>query len=326
MSATRVAVIGVGNMGKNHARVYAELSRCELVAVSDVNEESARQLGQRHHCKHYTDYAEMIEKEELDAVSVCVPTGMHKEVATACIESGLHVLLEKPIAATSEEGMVLRDLAEEKGTILLIGHIERFNPAVRTVKRLLEAGAIGTPVSSIVRRVGLFPPQIKDADVVVDIGIHDIDIVRFLFGHAPELLAAKGGKALNSRRLDYFQAMFRSNGCSCTVEANWITPVKVRNLVVTGTHAYLEMDFLTQQVTLHQAEMQRTYNNFGDFITKFTNPHAVSIEVPSSEPLVEELSHFLRAITEDEPLVITPDEAISALALAEAVSSMAQLQ
>ena len=169
MKKYKVGVIGAGNMGNNHIRVYSELPGVDLVAISDVNPETSNDLATKYIANFYYDYTKMIETEELDIVSICVPTNLHYEVAKYCLEKKINVLLEKPIAANIEDAEELLELSKTNNVKLLVGHIERFNPAVKKVKEIIDSGKIGDITAIVARRVGIFPPQIKDANVAVDL-------------------------------------------------------------------------------------------------------------------------------------------------------------
>ena len=186
MKKIRVAVIGVGLMGQNHARVYTELPNCELVAVSDLDEEKAKAVASKFNCKYYTDHKELVEKEKVEAVSIAVPTKNHKEVAIDVIKKNLNLLLEKPISNNVKDAEDIIKKAKEKKVKFLVGHIERFNPAVTKLKKIIDEDKIGPICSIIAKRVGTFPPRIKDANIVIDVSVHDIDIIRYLMGRNPD--------------------------------------------------------------------------------------------------------------------------------------------
>jgi predicted dehydrogenase len=178
----KVAVIGVGSMGKNHARVFSELPGAELSAVADSDHALARVVGDKHGVHAYSDYRQMLKSE---AVSIAVPTAMHEEVGMAALESGAHVMIEKPIAATIESGKRLIDKAQSIKRQLMIGHIVRFNPAIQALKQKLVAGELGRIFQIFCRRAGPFPARIRDVGVVIDLAPHDLDTMRFLSGREP---------------------------------------------------------------------------------------------------------------------------------------------
>ena len=180
MRTINVGVIGVGAMGYNHARVYSKLENANLVAVADVDEETCNKVCKKYNTKGYSVIEDLLKDPEIEAVSVCVPTTFHHEVVMQALEYGKHVLVEKPIAFTSEEAESMIKAAEEKGLKLATGHVERFNPAVQKAKELIDNDVIGDIVAISAKRVGPFPPRIKDVGVAIDLAIHDLDVMNFL--------------------------------------------------------------------------------------------------------------------------------------------------
>ncbi len=310
----KTCVIGVGNMGRHHARVYKSIDECKLVAVADISAE-ARDVALQYKCKYYSDYMEMLESEDVEAVSICTPTSLHKEVAIDCINLGKHVLIEKPISSTVEDGEGILNLARKKGIHLTVGHIERFNPAVQRLKMIMKEG-LGDPISILARRVGIFPPQIKDANVIVDLAVHDIDVFNYLLEDPPTEVYAKSGVALNGGREDHAIIILSYEGTDCVVQVNWITPVKVRELSITGTKGYAELNYITQELRIFESSYERSYDSFGDFVLKFGTPKETPIEVERVEPLMAELSHFIACIEGREQPIITGEDGIFALNIA----------
>jgi len=198
----KAAVIGTGSMGRNHARLYADIEGVELVAVADVSQD-AKGVADKYGCRFYTGHKEMIETEKPDIVSVCVPTSLHYEVSKFVIEKGVNLLIEKPIASRVEEAEELVELAKKAKVKLAVGHIERFNPAVQRLKKLIDEGKLGNVTSILARRVGLYPPRIRDANVIIDIAVHDIDVFNYLLGKEPSKVFSCAGKALINDREDY---------------------------------------------------------------------------------------------------------------------------
>lgn len=176
----KVAVIGVGSMGKNHARVYTELPDVQLVAVADADEQMAMATADHLGTKAYTDYRQMLETERPEAVSIVVPSTLHKVVTIAAMEAGADVLVEKPIAATVEEGQTLIERAQALGRKLMVGHIERFNPAIIAIKSLLRRGELGRIFQIDIHRQGPYPTKVTDVGVVIDLAVHDIDVMRYI--------------------------------------------------------------------------------------------------------------------------------------------------
>ena len=291
------AVIGVGNMGKHHARNYSEIEDINLVAVADLNKEIGEPVAASCKCKYYTDYKEMLANEKIDIVTIAVPTKFHKDVALACIEKGINILLEKPIAGTVEEANEIVTAAKAKGVKFTVGHIERFNPAVIKLKKMMDKGDLGKIVAISNTRIGPMPNQIKDANVVVDIGVHDIDLINWFYGELPTEVVAAGGNALNKTLQDYAEIFLKYGDKAGVAKVNWITPVKVRRMNVCGTKAYAELNFITQELAIYESNYSLEYDSFGEFVIKFGEPkdHQI-VEVDNVEPLRAEILSFIDAI------------------------------
>ena len=319
------AVIGVGNMGKHHARNYNEIEDINLVAITDLNPKIGEPLAKEYGCKYYKDYKEMIEKEQIDLITIAVPTKYHKKVALDCIKKGINILLEKPIAATVAEAKQVVKAAKEKGVKFTVGHIERFNPAVIKLKQLIDNGKIGEIVSIGTTRIGPMPPQIKDANVVIDIGVHDIDLINWFYGALPTQIIATSGNALNKMQKDYVDAFMKYGDKSGSIQANWITPAKVRRMVVCGTKAYVELNFITQELALYESEYSFETDSFGEFVIQFGQlKDKEVIPVDNIEPLRAEIESFIKAIQNDTKPVMTAREAIDALEIACKIDKIAR--
>jgi UDP-N-acetylglucosamine 3-dehydrogenase len=310
----KTAVIGTGNMGKNHARVYSELKTASLVAIAEPSEEGEDIAG-RHKCSYYPDYKEMLDSEEIDAISICVPTSLHKTVAVDCVNMGKHILVEKPIAKTVLEAEEILRAAKKKGILLTVGHIERFNPAVQKLKEILE-NKIGEPTNIISRRVGVFPPQIKDSNVILDLAVHDIDIFNYIIDGKPGEVFGKAGDALDSGREDHATILLTYGETTCVIQVNWITPVKVREVAITGTKGYADLNYITQELRVFEINYEKTYDSFGDFVLKFGAPNEVMANVSKVEPLRAELEHFIECVRKNEKPVVSGEDGIIALKIA----------
>lgn len=312
----KVAVIGLGNMGWHHARIYAELPETQLVAVSDINEELGKKATDKYKTRYYNNYQDMLAQEDLGAVSIVVPTSLHKDVALDCIAAGVPVLIEKPIAGTLEDGKAIISAAEAANISVGIGHIERFNPAVQKLKSIIDSKQLDHITSIVARRVGIYPPQIKDANVVVDIAVHDIDVCNYLLGKFPNSIHAKAGRALNSDRADFATLFMDYDGTEIFIQVNWITPVKIRELNVTAINGYAELNYLTQKLKLYESNYEKTFDTFGDFVVKFGSPNIKDINVPTAEPLKLELKAFISSLINGGKMPITAHEGLIALDIA----------
>jgi len=308
-----VGVIGVGNMGKHHARVYSELKGCRLAGLSDIDEERGRNIARQHGCKYYKNFQDML--KDIDAVSIAVPTIYHKDIALACINAGKHVLIEKPIADTVENAKEIIEAARRNKVKIAVGHVERFNPGVQKLKAMMKKGELGTITTVLARRVGVFPPQIKDANVIIDLAVHDIDILNYLLGKTPTRIHAEAGKALISRREDYADILLKYDGINAFVQVNWITPIKIRSLAITGTKGYAELNYVTQEFMLYKSKYERKFETFED-VVRFAEPEIIKVRIKKSEPLMEELKDFISCIKSNKQPLVSGEDGLKALELA----------
>ncbi len=315
----RCAVIGVGNMGKNHVRTYHEIPEVDLVAIVDVNEKLGNAMAQFYNAKYYGACGEMIEKEKPDIISICVPTSLHHKVAMECIEKGINVLLEKPIATNLKEAEEIIDGAKKKGIKLTVGHIERFNPAIQRMKELIGDGRLGDIISINIKRVGGLPPQIKDANVVTDLAIHDIDISNYLLGECPKEVHGFKSKNLVNERDDHAVILLKYLKSSSFIETNWITPVKIRTMDITGTKAFARLDYINQTIILYEdshLKKSSQYKDFNEFVSKFSVADEIKIGINKKEPLMCEIEDFIDAVLKDGEPLVSGREAYNALEVA----------
>jgi len=302
----KAAVIGVGNMGQHHARIYSQLEGVDLVAVSDLNPRVGRDIAGRYGCDYFKDYKRMLVEKKPDVVSVAVPTSRHCQVALDVVGAGTNLLIEKPLAPSVEEGERIVSEARQAGVRLAVGHIERFNPAVVALKRMVSTEQrLGRIIAVSARRVGLFPSRIKDADVLVDLAIHDMDIFSYLLGEEPEKAFATSGRALAKERDDHGEILLSyPSGAVGIIQVNWITPVKIRSLSVTGTGGYADLDYINQKLKFYSSNYETEFDDFGDFIIKFGQPEIVDVGITFEEPLKLELDSFIQSVRwGQEPLV-----------------------
>jgi UDP-N-acetylglucosamine 3-dehydrogenase len=291
-----VGVIGLGNMGRFHVKTYSSINEANLVCVCDVRPEVANFFADEYKCKGYTDIDEMFANEELDAVSIAAPTALHYDIALKVIDRGINLLIEKPIAETTKKTELLIKAAEKKNVKLMVGHIERFNPAVQKLKQLVSKGILGDIVSLICRRVSTFPPQIKDANVVIDLAVHDIDIFSWLLEEEPIAINKQASNAIISDREDYADLFIKYKKASGFIQVNWITPIKVRKLFITGTKGYAELDYIDQSLILYPSSYTKETDNTGNEFATFQSTEPQSIQIEKTMPLTSELSHFLECI------------------------------
>jgi len=308
-SRLRAGVVGVGSMGSNHARVYREIDGVELVAVADPDAERLR-LASAGGVSDYRDFRRMLAEERLDLVSVAVPTGLHLEVALAAIERRTAVLVEKPIAAGVEEGWRLVEAAREADVLLMVGHVERFNPAVQELKRRLDAGDLGRVYQVHARRVGPFPQRTRDVGVVRDLATHDIDVMRYLVGSGVERLYAEIEQKISTEHEDTLVGVIRfASGVVGVLDVNWLTPVKVRELTVLGERGMFAVDYLSQELRFHAKDEGAP--------TPAAARPPIDISVEKKEPLRAELEAFVEAVARELPSPVAPADALAAVEVAE---------
>ena len=321
MKDLKAAVIGVGAMGRNHARVYTELDRVDLVGVADTAEENGRRVAAKYGVRAYTDYRRMLEQERPDVVTIAVPTSLHRVVATDAMDQGAHVLVEKPLAATVEQGKALIDSAAELDRKLMVGHIVRFDPAVQSLKQHLEAGELGRIFQVICRRVGPFPSRIRDVGVVVDLAPHDLDLMRYVTGDEPVRVYAETEQQIHTDHEDLLSALLRfRSGVTGVLEINWLTPTKVRDVMVLGEQGMFRVDSLTQNLYFYE-NAQANGEMWGALrvLKGVSEGRMVRYPLQRYEPLKAELEAFADAVLNDEPVPVRGEDGLAALRLALAL-------
>ncbi len=313
MSETlRVGVVGVGSMGENHARVYSELRDVELVGVTDLDQGQARRVAETYGTESRSLSGLLA---ACDGVSVAVPTAAHRGTVTSCLDAGVHVLVEKPIADSVEAGRELAARAREAGLVLQVGHVERFNPAVEALGSVLE----GLEVIAVeAERLG--PPVDRSGTdgVVLDLMIHDLDVVRSILGTEPESIGAMGAGdgAYATARMAFPDEVIVS------LTASRITQKKVRRLTVTARECLVEVDYLTQSVRIHR-------NSYPEYVAddgRSRYRHESVVERPrveAGEPLRRELEGFLDACRNGTEPPVTAEDGIRALELAVRIDRLA---
>jgi predicted dehydrogenase len=313
----RAAVIGLGMMGRAHARVWGELvPGVELVAVADPDPQALRDVTTSRDVRRYATAGALLGAEEVDLVSVVVPTSLHLPTTLAALGAGSHVLVEKPIAATREEAEQMIEAARAASRILTVGHIERFNPAVRELRTRLAAGELGRIFEIRATRLGPFPARIRDVGVVVDLAPHDLDVMRYLLGSDPVRLYAETEQRIHTDHEDLFVGLLKfANGTIGVLDINWLTPTKHRTLTVTGERGMYTADYLTQQLIFYQNPASDGSIGEGPRIER---------EIVRREPLAIELDEFAQAARNGGPAPVDPHEAMVALLLARAMVESAR--
>ncbi len=295
----KVGVVGVGNMGKNHLRVLKQLEKeykdVLVTAIHDVREEVVNKYSNMYGCKGYTNFTGFLE-EDLDGVVVSVPTHLHKKVSIPLIERGFNLLVEKPLASNKLDAKEIYEKARENNVKILVGHIERFNPAVIKMKELIKDGDIGMILTISARRVGpggLSSNFKKMVGVTMDLAIHDLDIFRYVLDREIDKIKIFSGSMTEPFKYEDFSFSIAFLGKVLGLaEANWLSPYKLRKLYVTGTEGVYELDYISQTL-MRSREMGE-------------EPRKVYID--KVEPLYNELKHFLNVLRGlEEPLIDAKD-------------------
>lgn len=305
-TSLQIAVVGTGNIGKHHVRILSTIPNIKIAAIAEKNPERLCMLVNKYHCEGYNDILPLLEHHRLDGIIIATPTKSHYPVARQTLKRGITTFIEKPIAATLEEARDLIGIAKKNKTHIFVGHIERFNNAITKVKNLLDSGEIGNVVSLVARRIGLFPPQSPDTNVIVDLAVHDIDIFSFLLNEQPVRVHGSGGKVLLKDFEDHADIFLRyPSGKSGYIQASWITPVKIRTLSIIGTQGYIEIDYIKQSIQIiHNSLSNPLFDSFGQFILKSEPTTKYFLNETHEEPLKAELVAFIDCVrTHKEPAV-----------------------
>jgi predicted dehydrogenase len=296
----RVGVVGVGVMGSNHARVLADLPGIHLVGIADPDRKQREFVAGALDCGGHSDVEGLL-AAGIDAVTIAAPTHLHRDLALTCIRAGVHVLVEKPIAPSVEDGRAIIAAAQRAGVVLMVGHVERFNPAVEAIKNAIRKEEI---LSIAITRVGPFPPRMSNVGVVIDLAVHDIDLIRWFTDSdivevQPQLSSAV------AEREDIALLQFRTaSGVLAHINTNWLTPFKARNITVATRNKYVMGDLLTRQVTECFG-----FQPDGSYSMRH-------LSVGHAEPLRAELQAFASAIRSGQRPPVTGEEAVASLEIA----------
>src|SRR6059058_4914268 len=296
MKRVAIGVIGTGFWGENQVRVLRQSRMADLVAICDTNEKRAREIGTKYAVPWYTDLDKFLRVSRLEAVTVCTPTQTHLKVGLLAIESGKNLLVEKPMTGEERAADRLVSSARKAGVKLLVGFIERFNPGVRAVKKMLKEKTVGDVIIATGRRVARWPIRIGDVGVVKDTAIHDIDAMRYLLEEEVSAVFAQTGSLRTHSYEDYAEIMLRfDEGTTGFLDANWLTPRKVRTLIITGSEATISLDYITQEITVENSKMM-------------TKPY-----IRYDEPLRLELEYFMKVVSDDVDPIPSGKDAIEAI-------------
>ena len=325
----RAGVVGLGMMGRNHVRVWDEtVEHVDLVAVADPDPAAVRRATAGRRARGFEDPGRMLAEEQLDLVSIVAPTRLHRPLAIAALRAGVHVLVEKPIAASRDEGIEMMEAANDAGRMLTVGHIERFNPAIRELRRRLAAGELGRIFKIHATRLGPFPARIRDVGVVVDLGPHDLDIMCFLADSEPVRIYAEAERRIHTDHEDLFVGLMKlANGVIGVLDINWLTPTKRRTLTVTGERGMYVADYIAQDLVFYaNPDAFQTWVNRGTGapITSVAEGEMTRRVIARREPLAVELEEFAAAVRSGGPPPVDPRDALTALLLARKMVESAE--
>jgi UDP-N-acetylglucosamine 3-dehydrogenase len=322
------AVVGLG-FGANHARVLSTLPGVRLAAVCDRDESRLKHVAKQHGATPYIDFEAMLRDEKLDAVIVAAPERLHVPFARAAIEAGCAVLVEKPLATSYAEGI---DLVHASADVapLMAGHIERFNPAVQELRRRVQAGEAGRVLHLAARRTAPMRERTQDVNVIHDSALHDIDAMRFVLGQEVESAFAMAQIGVRMPFEDSLSGVLRfaseeAAGAVGSLEVNWLSPLRIRELTVLGTHGIFVLDYAAQTLEFHEASTRPpgTTREWSTEASHLRDP-AAQIAVQPREQLEAELSAFVEALRDGKPMPVTGEDALQTLAVADALTESAQ--
>ncbi|AKG22742.1 Gfo/Idh/MocA family protein [Calothrix sp. 336/3] len=314
----RIGVIGVGNMGQHHTRVLSSMKDVELIGVADINVERGLETASRFKVRFFEDYCDLL--PHVDAVCIAVPTRLHYAIGINCLLAGVHVLIEKPIAASLSEAESLVNAAAESQCILQVGHIERFNPAFQELSKVLKTEEV---LALEAHRMSPYSHRANDVSVVLDLMIHDIDLLLDLAASPVVKLTANGSRALDSGYLDYVTATLGfANGIVATLTASKVTHRKIRRIVAHCKNSFTEADFLKNEIFIHR---HSTPDKITDFRQVLYRQDGVIEKVYTSniEPLRAELEHFVNCVRGGNQPSVGGEQALKALRLASLIEQMA---
>jgi UDP-N-acetylglucosamine 3-dehydrogenase len=315
--ALKAAVIGVGMMGRNHARVYAQMEGSRLVAAADPDATVLEPIARTYQVKVYTDYVQMLDEEKPDLVSIAVPTRLHRQVAVTAMKRGVHVFVEKPISTCVEDGQRIVDCARREGVKLAVGHIERFNPAVIELKKQLDAGQLGRIFQIHARRVGPFPPRVEDVGVVIDLATHELNLLEYLTGSQVESVYAETEREIHAQHEDLLTGILKfEDGTIGILDINWLTPTKIRELSLIGEKGMFLVNYLTQDLYFYENDYRNgVWEDLA--IMGVSEGREIRHNIRRKEPLLVELESFVEVIEQDKAPQIGGEEALRAVLLAE---------
>ena len=314
----RIGVIGVGNMGQHHTRVLSLLKDIELVGISDINVERGLDTASKYRVRFFENYLDLL--PYVDAVCIAVPTKLHYQAGMDCLHAGIHTLIEKPIAASIAEAESLVNAAAESNCILQVGHIERFNPAFQELSKVLKTEEL---LALEFHRMSPYSDRANDVSVVLDLMIHDVDLLMDLVAAPVVKLTASGSRAADSGYLDYVTATLGfSNGIVATLTASKVTHRKIRRLSAHCKNSLTEADFLNNEILIHRQTTANYTTDYGQVLYR-QDGLIEKVYTSNIEPLHAELEHFVNCVRGGNQPSVGGEQALKALRLASSIEQMA---
>ncbi|WP_373480039.1 Gfo/Idh/MocA family oxidoreductase [Geminocystis sp.] len=314
----KMGVIGVGNMGQHHTRVLSLLKDVELVGIADVNVEKGLDVASKYRVHFFENYLEML--PNVDAVCIAAPTRLHHQVGLDCLNAGVHVLIEKPIAASISEAESLVNAAAATNCILQVGHIERFNPAFQELSKVLKTENL---LALEAHRMSPYSDRANDVSVVLDLMIHDLDLLLELAESPVTKLSATGSRAAESQYLDYVTATLNfANGIVATVTASKVTHRKIRRIVAHCKQSLTEADFLNNEILIHRQTTANYTTDYGQILYR-QDGLIEKVYTSNIEPLHAELEHFVSCVRGGNKPSVGGEQALKALRLASYIEQLA---
>ncbi len=315
----RVGLAGLGTMGRNHLRVISARPDATLVAVADPVPAALAAAVEQVGAQGFAEPLAMVAEAELDALVIAAPTTAHLDLALAAIERGVAILVEKPLAGTVDEALRIVAAARHRDVPVQVGHVERFNPAVLELGRLLAAGWLSSVYGMSSRRAGPFPARIRDVGVTIDLATHDVDILSWIAGERPSRVYAEIAQRIHATHEDLlFGLLHFPSGVVAQLDVDWLTPAKRRELMVVGEEGMFELDFLTQRLTFTKAAGLEHPRLIAGYAPTFEGDMAV-LPVSSGEPLAAELEAFLAIVRHGGRPVVDGEDGLWAVAIANAL-------
>ena len=319
----RIGLAGLGSMGRNHLRILSGRPDIRLAAIADPAAEALSVAVATSGAQAFDEPLAMIAEAELDALVIAAPTTSHVALALAAIERDIAILVEKPLAESAVEGERIVTAARTRSVPVQVGHVERFNPAVLELGRLLDEGWLSVVYSIASRRAGPFPDRIRDVGVTIDLATHDADILSWIAGERPSRVYAETAQRIHASHEDLlFGLLHFPSGATGMLDVNWLTPVKRRQLVVVGEEGMFELDYLTQRLTFTRATDTTNPRLIGGYAPTFEGDIA-ELPVVSAEPLAAEIDAFLRVVREGGRPIVDAEDGLWAVAIATSLLTAA---